>query len=357
LKRVLFVDLARTCAVVFMVYGHTIDALLAPAYRQGRWFDLWQFQRGMTAPLFLLLSGFVFSLVTGRHWEAHLHPGAPVARRVARFTTYIALGYLIHFPAGSLSGLADVSPARWRMFAAVDVLQLIGVSLLMLQGLALGVAVAVVALTPAVWLATWTAAAPVGVAAYLTRATGSQFPFFPWAGYVLLGAAVGTAWVAWGRDALDRFANQWLLGGGLVLLAVWQGAALLDLPPVAGVSASGQPTLFLMRAGTALVGLGLLAHATRALTRLPAVVGALAQESLVVYVLHLCVVYGSAWNTGLAQAWGATLGPGPTIVAVVAVLGGVLPVAWGWHRLKHWRPAVARWAGAGVAAALLLALL
>ena len=334
----MFVDLARACAVIFMVYGHTIDALLASAYRQGRWFDLWQFQRGMTAPLFLLLSGFVFALVTGRHWEAHLHAGPRVARRLLRFAGYVVLGYLIHFPASSLSGLADVPPAGWRAFAAVDVLQLIGVSLLLLQGLvalartratfgalALGLGVAVVALTPLVWLSDWAAGAPPGVAAYLTLATGSQFPFFPWAGYVLLGAAAGSAWAAWGGEAMDRFANRVLLGGGAVLLGAWLAAGLAVLPPIAGVSASGQPTLFLMRAGTSLVLFGLLAHLTRVVTRLPAAVGAIAQESLVVYVLHLCVVYGSVWNTGLAQSWGATLGPLATLTAVVAVLPECCP--------------------------------
>jgi uncharacterized membrane protein len=134
-RRVLFVDLARACAVVFMVYGHTIDALLAPVHLQGRWFDLWQVQRGVTAPLFLLLSGFVFALATGRHWEAHLQGGARVARRLIRFAGFVALGYLIHFPAASFAGLAGVPPERWQAFTAVDVLQLIGVSLMLLQAL------------------------------------------------------------------------------------------------------------------------------------------------------------------------------------------------------------------------------
>jgi uncharacterized membrane protein len=63
--RVIFIDLARALAVFFMLYGHTIDALLAPAYRGGVWFDAWQFQRGLTSSLFLILSGFAFSIATG----------------------------------------------------------------------------------------------------------------------------------------------------------------------------------------------------------------------------------------------------------------------------------------------------
>ena len=41
-----------------MLYGHSVDALLAHSYRVGTWFDVWTFQRGLTSSLFLLLSGF-----------------------------------------------------------------------------------------------------------------------------------------------------------------------------------------------------------------------------------------------------------------------------------------------------------
>ena len=54
----------------------------------------------------------------------------------------------------------------------------------------------------------------------------------------------------------------------------------------------------LVRTGSCLIILGILAHASRYIVQLPRVFGALAQESLVVYFVHLCVVYGSIWNRG-----------------------------------------------------------
>ena len=66
--RVIFIDLVRALAVAFMLYGHTASALLAPGYQVGRWFDIWQFQRGLTSSLFLLLGGFAFSIATSRRW-------------------------------------------------------------------------------------------------------------------------------------------------------------------------------------------------------------------------------------------------------------------------------------------------
>jgi acyltransferase len=74
--RVIFIDLARALAAVFMVYGHAIDALLAPEYKTGLWHDAWQFQRGLTSALFLMLSGFAFSVATGRHWTSHTRMSA-----------------------------------------------------------------------------------------------------------------------------------------------------------------------------------------------------------------------------------------------------------------------------------------
>ena len=70
-RRVIFIDLARALAVVFMLYGHAVSALLDPRYRTGAWFDVWTFQRGLTSCLFLLLSGFAFSIATARHWSLH----------------------------------------------------------------------------------------------------------------------------------------------------------------------------------------------------------------------------------------------------------------------------------------------
>jgi len=79
--RVIFIDLARALAVVFMVYGHSVDALLAPQFRAGTWYDVWQFQRGLTSCLFLLLSGFAFSIATARHWTLHVTPSPAFVRR------------------------------------------------------------------------------------------------------------------------------------------------------------------------------------------------------------------------------------------------------------------------------------
>src|SRR5262245_42584991 len=163
-----------------MLYGHTIDALLAPEYRGGVWFDAWQFQRGLTSSLFLMLSGFAFSIATGRHWASHVHVTPAWWRRIRRFGWFVFLGYALHSPVGRIVDLKYATPAAWRTFFAVDVLQLIGVTFIAVQCLVLttrtrerftktvfALAVLLVAAAPALWRVDWSPWLPMWAWGYL----------------------------------------------------------------------------------------------------------------------------------------------------------------------------------------------
>ena len=117
------------------------------------------------------------------------------------------------------------------------------------------------------------------------------------------------------------------------------------------------PSEFLTRAGVCLVVLAAIASASRHMTRLPHVFSAVAQETLLIYFIHLCIVYGSVWNRGLMQYVGESLRPAQTLPIVVAMVTAMVLLAWGWNRLKHSRPKLARWAVWAVTAAAVLALL
>jgi len=80
---------------------------------------------------------------------------------------------------------------------AVDVLQLIGTALSMLQVLVLisqtrrvfmtlcfALTILIVGATPAIWRTDWAGMMPVTLAAYLSPSSGSQFPLVPWSAFV-----------------------------------------------------------------------------------------------------------------------------------------------------------------------------
>ena len=353
--RVIFIDLARALAVVLMISGHTSSALLAGSYRTGTWIHAWEFQRGLTSALFLLLSGFAFSVATTRHWTSHIRPSGALVKRLRRFGLFIVLGYALHFPVPHFAQLAAATDQQWRAFLSVDVLQLIGVTFVAVQILVLlvqsrrlfmiaafALAAILIGMSPAMWRIDWTQTLPLSVASYLSPGTGSQFPLFPWAGFVLIGAGGGKIYARWGAAHLGAFANWGMLLPGVVLTAVALNMSYAPVAPPAVDDWRWVPGQILLRTGVCLMILGLVAHASSVIGQLPRIFGAVAQESLVIYFVHLCIVYGSVWNSGLYRFYGGALGPGGTVLAVVVVVLPMIALAWYWNGLKHHRPRVAR---------------
>lgn len=369
-RRVIFIDLARAMAVVMMVYGHTSSALLAPVYRSGPVFDAWQFQRGLTSSLFMLLSGFAFSIATTRHWATHMQFSPALFRRVRRFSLFILLGYALHLPVSRFWDFFSVAHERLRTFWAIDVLQLIGATFLLVQAVTMAsrsrrvfmtvsfvLAALVILYTPAVWRYDWLAVLPEWAAAYLYPGTGSLFPLFPFAASVFLGAAIGQLYARWGAAHMNAFANGVFLGGGLVLTAIGLTWRWTHFDPYGAGPAQYVPGEFILRTGVSLMILAVVAHASRRITRLPHVFGAIAQESLLIYFVHLCIIYGSVWNTGLMQYIGETLSPIRTVPVTLALVVSMVLMGWYWNWYKHHRPWVAGYVVIVVATLLIVRLL
>ena len=368
--RVIFIDLVRALAVAFMLYGHTASALLAPQYQVGRWFDIWQFQRGLTSSLFLLLGGFAFSLATSRRWSSHVRWSAALVKRIRRFGLFVILGYALHLPADRLVDLRSVDAERWRAFLAVDVLQAIGVTFIIIQLLVLvarsrrafmfatlALAAGTVLATPLVWSMDWTRVLPSFAAAYFSQASGSQFPLFPWMAFILLGAGLGQLYARWGAADLSAFAQRALIAPGVLLVIL----ASFIRPRADVLFGHGPgnfvPAEMMMRIGACLIILAAFAHLSRRLNRLPHVFGAVAQESLLIYFVHLCIVYGSVWNTGLVQLYGASRTPLQTVFFVMLVVSSMAALAYYWNGFKHVHPRAARVTSYAVGVLLLIRLL
>jgi uncharacterized membrane protein len=283
---------------------------------------------------------------------------------VRRFAWFVFLGYSLHWPAGRVADFKYVSAEAWRMFFAVDVLQLIGLTFIGVQCLVLvartrkaftiasvALAIAFVAAAPLAWATDWSRWLPMWAWGYLSPIYGPTYPLFPavpWAGFILVGAALGQIYSSWGGSHLDAFANRVLLLPGAVAVAAGYGAAYLPLAAMANGARSVLPLDILIRTGACMVIMGLIAHASQHLVRLPRIFSAVAQETLVIYFFHLCVIYGSAWSYGLVRFYGLKLDPASTASIVVGLVIGMSAMAWWWNWLKHSRPHSARyvaWAG------------
>src|SRR5690606_26743920 len=130
-NRIIFIDLIRAFAVLQMVQGHTVDVLLSNDFRnlESPVFALWFFMRGMTAPIFLFTAGTVFTYLLRLHREP-FSSNPRVKKGFKRFLLLVSLGYLLRYPTPTIVDFSNVSTNQWRIFFAVDVLQLIGFGLL-----------------------------------------------------------------------------------------------------------------------------------------------------------------------------------------------------------------------------------
>ncbi len=387
-ERVLFVDLARAAAVLFMIQGHTLQVLLRPDYQGGAVFAGWLYLRGLTSCAFLMLSGFSFSLATTRYWADYHHATPRLRRRLTRFATFLLLGYAMRIPISPLTEIGRVTAEQWQAFATVDILQIVAVTLALLQALAwlassprrlagyAGVAAAlVVLLAPLAWRFGPSVGVSVFVAAYLSASTGSIFPVFPWAAYIFFGAALGAWFVTYSARQPDAATDERTAGAplralpqphavsfaflyaGLAMIAL---GVLLHLVPLAPYGALDfwkvSPNLFLVKAGSVLVILAGAVRATHGRRSMPAIVSILSRESLTVYFVHVCILYGSIWNRGLIQVFGPHLGLTQTLGWVVLLAFSMSLLAWLWHQCKQWSGYLSVAIRAAVAIALVYAI-
>jgi len=361
-RRCDWIDLLRGWAVIVMIEVHVVNVYL----QKGLTPEWLNFLNGLVAPSFILCAGYSLALSTFRS-DGTLRPFAPTAKRLG----FILLcAYLLHAPGLTLAEWTVLSTTqRLRELFKIDVLQCIVFSLLILQGLARLVrrpgAYAVAALVLAAGAA---CAAPhlwrMGVADGLwlpirglfngnvDRGVTALFPLFPWFSFAAFGSVLGVLYrhcrvmEEVGRARLSE--AQWLsfLGGiGLVLLVwgslyartwLWGGTWPAEdawrlhnttLPSVA------QRIGIVCLAGTLLGGVELLRPKFRGTN----LVVAASRESLLVYLLHLNLIFGLMLaepiraRTGLE--WYA-LGPVGTLALTALVIGLNLLAAWAWQRAR-----------------------
>lgn len=332
------VDLLRIVASFQMIQGHTLDALLDDELRSGALFDLWTWIRGLTAVAFMTAAGLSFQLATLARIEAHLSSAEAGRRRVRRALMLIVIGYLLHFPAGLFSGDADQAWASLREFAMVDVLQCIGVSILLLEALTRVLrdarrVVMVSVVLAALFVGLAPIAAPLECAGallplcnYASRSAGSLFPLWPWSGFIFAGVVAGAIAFPQGAKSDPVRAGATLLGVGALLAALGFGASgWLGMPSAPRVY-SASIAFSLQRLGAVLCFTGVLSVASRSLVALPAWLRTLSSETLFLYVTHLLVLYASM--VGLSRWVGHTLSlpaaAGVAVALMIACGGGAL---------------------------------
>lgn len=337
-RRVLAVDLLRLLALFQMVNGHTLDAVLDESARGGSLYDRYLWVRGLVSVAFLVVSGLAFHLaVLSRFERAHEERG----RRIVRALFIAAIGWFLNAPSIAIPALA--TSATVADLLRFDVLQCIGLSLLVLEGLtAVFASRRSVAIAAGVLAALVVACAPLGdsiaagdgptfLRAMLGRSSGSPFPLVPWSAYIFAGTALGALAYPEGNRTNQLRAALAIGVAAIVVLLVSRLVALVPIS-VADVPGASRSAFWLERLGAVLALLAVLAAALSRVTRLPRLFEVLSGETLALYVFHILVLFGTP--IGPALIFGKTL---PLEQALLLAGANVIvSFAFGlyWHRLK-----------------------
>lgn len=366
--RVLFLDVMRGCAVMVMVLGHSMDAVLATGVRSSELFRFYDSLRGFTAPMFLTISGFAFSVATLRRWDDY-HRWTPALRtRGLRAGLLLLAGYALHMPFFSFSKLLSATaPTEYARLFQVDVLQCLAVTLVALHALVLlspspaqfarrtlMATAAIVLLTPVLWAMDFAPVVTPYLSPYLNTRQASLFPLFPNAAFLLTGAVVGSRFLQARERGEEgplflRVTTAALVGVGAAMILDRLGETLY--PPHDFWKAS--PILFLLRMGVTLSVLALASSWGRFPPVVAKAAGTLGHASLLVYVVHLAVVYGSSINTGLLQHVGRRLPPLEALGVAIGVLAAMAMLAYAWKFLRREFVLPSRVMQAGLASILL----
>ncbi len=329
--RLYFIDAMRAWAILMMLQGHFIDGLLDNAFRDNTdlSFNIWKYFRGITAPVFFTVSGFIFTYLLIRVPQKGMQ-NPRVKKGLKRGLQLIFIGYLLRT---NLLGI--LGGEIYDAFYLVDVLHCIGLSLLgiigfyllsqngkksLLPSLLIGVTAILFLFEPI--YSQWSFGfLPQAVGNYFTKANGSVFTIIPWFGYTTFGAFMSVLFTRYKNfKYLYQYAITLCLLIGLSLI-FFSSDFLLGLSEITGISVFKEIAmnnyLFIRLGDVFLVFAGFMLFRSL-LTN--ATVLKLGQSTLSIYIIHFIILYGSFTGLGLYGFFHHELSPTTAIAGAVVFM-------------------------------------
>jgi uncharacterized membrane protein len=359
-KRIAYIDWLRGLACLVMFQTHCYDSWLGGGARNGEFIRWSQIGGTLPAPLFLFLAGISFALVTDKLRQKGVSADEIARTTILRGGEIFLLGLLFRVQEFVLG--QPVAP--WTDLLRVDILNVIGVSLMMM-GVACRIAAApgipnprqlrrativtavicaaaIALLTPPLWtnwrphsLAWWIESYVNGVHTF-GKPQPWLFPIFPWAGFAFVGLAAGSLLLSdWARkNEAAALAIAGASGAALIALGLWLDAIHVRLYAAYDFWHTS-PNFFLARAGVVLIvlflGYAWCRWGAGEWGFSPLI--EMGKCSLLVYWVHLEFVYG-----GLSILPKRAVGIRAATIGLLVIFVAMTLLAAARNRFPKWKP-------------------
>ncbi|OGU39593.1 MAG: hypothetical protein A2X61_11160 [Ignavibacteria bacterium GWB2_35_12] len=335
-QRITTLDLARILAMITMIMGHSLDAIATPAeldISQFPW-NIWHYIRRFTAPIFLTVSGAVHVFANKRDENGRLQRKT-IIRRVKIAVILSVIGYLFMFPAYSFFDAFFIEAKLWRPFFQVNILQLIGFSLLFVLLLFLitkkdktlgivsfSLAVIITISSPFIHSINWFNYLPEFFAAYLSTEHGSMFPVFPYTGFMLYGVAFGIILKIMDPEKRTKFLIWAGVPIGLVfLIPSFFLTDFFKYEMAFKVLDKVNPGIILNQIGVVFIVLAFAGVTYTYTKKISFYYAFFGKNALFIYVAHLIFLFGSGWFPSIARLYPKQIHILPSIlISIIIVL-------------------------------------
>jgi len=321
----------RAWAILMMLQGHFIDGLLDNAFRDNSdlAYSTWKYFRGMTAPVFFTVSGFIFTYLLIRVPQKGLE-NPRVKKGIKRGLELLFIGYLLRI---NLLGL--LHGEIYSSFYLVDVLHCIGLSILgiitvyllthskkkFLYPTVLASITIVLFLFEPLYKQWSYGFLPDAIANYFSKANGSVFTIIPWFGYATFGGFVSVLFTRY-----KNFKNLYSVAISIsfvigLLLIFYSSDFFLAISRATGIQLFADiffNNYLFIRLGDVFIAFAVFMLVRQWLTN--GTVLKIGQSTLSIYIIHFIILYGSFTGLGLYQYFHHSLTPSVVVVGAVAFM-------------------------------------
>jgi uncharacterized membrane protein len=344
-NRLYFLDAVRAFAILMMLQGHFIDTLIDPIYRDTSSviYNIWSYFRGITAPVFFTISGLVFSYLLLLAYRKG-NDKERIKKGLFRGLLLLFIGYSLRINIVNwFNGYFD------KYILVVDVLQCIGLSLIILIGLyallkrhsyifsivlfTLGF---LCFITEPLYRNLYVEGIPTFLVNYITKQNGSVFTMLPWFGYTAFGAFLATVFFRHAHRArfkLITIITFFIFG---FVLIEFSSVLLIKLTGISGIELFKQSANYnylFKRFGDVLILFGVF-YSLEPFLKQPLILK-IGQKTLSIYVFHFILLFGSFTGYGLKRFFAQTLNPTEAILGALIFIILVCFISFYYARTNH----------------------